>query len=295
MSKVVALRYVTAVLFWLPTIERVAADDRPVNSSDAKRTLIDVTDIETVRSRQPLLIAHRGGVITPQAPECSLESIRLAAEAGYDMVELDVQETRDGVPLVFHDRTLLRACGLDKRIAELTADEATKIRYLQTRQTIATLAAAMQLCKSLSLGVMLDIKTADVACLQQVARLVRDNGLERSTVTINGRPEVRQYLNDVSLLRLRDLKPLDEQPSEVNPLRGYFWFGHAKGFPFQRARELQAQGALLIPSINVFHYPPEEHLELAGRDIRRLKQAGVDGFQIDSVYQHFLGLPPDAE
>jgi glycerophosphoryl diester phosphodiesterase len=69
----------------------------------AERELINVGDAADVASRRPLVIAHRGGVVGPGTPECSLAAIRLAAEQGYDMVEFDVQETADGVPVVFHD------------------------------------------------------------------------------------------------------------------------------------------------------------------------------------------------
>jgi glycerophosphoryl diester phosphodiesterase len=85
--------------------------------------LIDLKDVAQVLERKPLLIAHRGGVITETSPECSLAAIELAAESGYAMVELDVQRSRDGVPIVFHDRSLLTACGRRGRTSDYSADE----------------------------------------------------------------------------------------------------------------------------------------------------------------------------
>lgn len=70
--------------------------------------------------------AHRGLYTADQrVPENSLPAFRAAVEAGYG-VELDVQLTRDGQIVVFHDDTLLRACGVESRVdafsyAELTA------------------------------------------------------------------------------------------------------------------------------------------------------------------------------
>lgn len=49
----------------------------------------------------PLAIAHRGGA--GLWPENTLFAFRRAAEAGYDGAELDVQLTRDGELVVFHD------------------------------------------------------------------------------------------------------------------------------------------------------------------------------------------------
>lgn len=67
----------------------------PAIAAHFTKELIDLTDRESLRVRKPILIAHRGGVITDMSPECSLASIRFAAQYGYDMVELDVQETAD--------------------------------------------------------------------------------------------------------------------------------------------------------------------------------------------------------
>src|SRR3990170_7703653 len=57
-----------------------------------------------------LIIAHRA---CPQhAPENSIEGIRRAAELGAGGVEVDVQRTLDGVPVLMHDWTLGRTAGL---------------------------------------------------------------------------------------------------------------------------------------------------------------------------------------
>lgn len=53
-----------------------------------------------------LVIAHRGA--RAYAPENTLPAFRKAAELGAAMVELDVQLTADGLPVVLHDDTLER-------------------------------------------------------------------------------------------------------------------------------------------------------------------------------------------
>ncbi|HVR73900.1 MAG TPA: glycerophosphodiester phosphodiesterase family protein [Planctomycetota bacterium] len=52
------------------------------------------------------VIAHRG--FSAEAPENTLAALEAAIVCGADRVELDVQLTRDGVPIVFHDDTLER-------------------------------------------------------------------------------------------------------------------------------------------------------------------------------------------
>ncbi len=69
--------------------------------------------------------AHRG-LHDDRLPENSLAAFRAAAAAGY-AIELDVHLSRDGVPMVFHDDTLTRVCGIDEKLSALTAEELTAI------------------------------------------------------------------------------------------------------------------------------------------------------------------------
>lgn len=64
----------------------------------------------------PLVIAHRGD--SSHAPENTLEAARLGRLAGADAWELDVQLTRDGVPVVLHDPTLRRTTDASHRYAD---------------------------------------------------------------------------------------------------------------------------------------------------------------------------------
>ncbi len=64
------------------------------------------------------LIAHRGYAL--HYPENTLTAFRAAAEAGADAVELDVQFSADGVPVVVHDADLQRTAGLQTRIDALS-------------------------------------------------------------------------------------------------------------------------------------------------------------------------------
>jgi len=54
----------------------------------------------------PRIIAHRGDV--SRFPENTLQALRAAAQAGADGVELDIQFSAEGTPVVFHDRDLKR-------------------------------------------------------------------------------------------------------------------------------------------------------------------------------------------
>lgn len=65
--------------------------------------------------------AHRGNSM--KTPENTISSITSAIEIMADYVEIDLQQTKDGRIVVFHDPTLKRICGVNKRIADLTYEE----------------------------------------------------------------------------------------------------------------------------------------------------------------------------
>ena len=72
---------------------------------------------------QNSLLAHRGLYGADQnPPENTLPAFAAAAEAGYG-IELDVQLTRDGEVVVFHDDYLNRACGTETRVDAYTLAE----------------------------------------------------------------------------------------------------------------------------------------------------------------------------
>ena len=80
--------------------------------------------------------AHRGLHSEDQSvPENSLEAFARAAEAGYGM-ELDVQLSKDGQVVVFHDDTLDRACGVAARVDELDYAELQKLSLFGTEHRI---------------------------------------------------------------------------------------------------------------------------------------------------------------
>ncbi len=253
--------------------------------------LIDLVYGSRVQVRRPLIIAHRGGVITRSTPENSLAAIRLAAAHGYDMVELDVQQARDEKPVMFHDweGNLLTSCGVDVCIRDLTSDELSAIRYRASDEPIASLSQGLSLCRSLDLGVMLDIKASrdllgSETFFGAIGRLVREHDLKGAVLTWD-HPLERKYLADTAMFPVSDEDLQHVTGGRPASLDGQYWFGPARDLSTMIARALQRNGALVFAAINTFGYPPHAHIELARHDVERLLAAGVDGFQIDSIYE----------
>ena len=67
------------------------------------------------------LIAHRGAL--QFAPENTLAAFDKALEIGFDIIEFDVRSTRDGVPVVFHDKTVDRTTDGTGNLSDYTWEE----------------------------------------------------------------------------------------------------------------------------------------------------------------------------
>lgn len=89
-------------------------------------------------------IAHRGLHKRSQTiPENSIASFKAASRIGYG-VELDVQLTKDGQVVVFHDDDLQRMCGVNKDIQDLTYLELQEFRLHGTENRIPLLTEALR-------------------------------------------------------------------------------------------------------------------------------------------------------
>ncbi|MEX0648155.1 MAG: glycerophosphodiester phosphodiesterase family protein [Balneolaceae bacterium] len=72
-------------------------------------------------SCQFLVIAHRGA--SYYAPENTMAAFRLAHEMNADMIELDVQLSKDGIPVVIHEPFLEKTTSGRGRVSDFTLSE----------------------------------------------------------------------------------------------------------------------------------------------------------------------------
>ena len=92
-----------------------------------------------------VLYAHRGlHNNQSDAPENSMNAFRKAIEAGYG-IELDVQLSKDEVPVVFHDYTLKRICGVEGKVSDYTYEELQQFFLCNTDQKIPRFADFLSL------------------------------------------------------------------------------------------------------------------------------------------------------
>jgi glycerophosphoryl diester phosphodiesterase len=139
----------------------------------------------------PLLLGHRG--VRGERPENTLEAFQLAFESGLDGVETDVQRTRDGELILFHDFEIQ-----GKKINTL---EYPHLKSIDPR--IPKVSELLDLAKQYP---------GKVLNLELKSEGFRTDGLERDTIRL-----VKKYgledrvmvssFNPVSLLRVRMLDP----------------------------------------------------------------------------------------
>jgi glycerophosphoryl diester phosphodiesterase len=77
--------------------------------------------------QRPWCIAHRGA--RNESPENTRSAFLRALTYPVDGIELDLQMSADGVPVVYHDRTLQRVGGGHRRVANLTLDQLRRLDW----------------------------------------------------------------------------------------------------------------------------------------------------------------------
>jgi glycerophosphoryl diester phosphodiesterase len=115
---------------------------------------------------RPLVISHAacGG----HAPENTLQGVRAAIKLGAEAIEIDVQASSDGVPVLMHDLTVDRTTGGEGAVAELTLDQ---LRSLDAgEEPVPTLAEVLDITKGKVLLVM-EIKQPGIE--ERVAHVVK--------------------------------------------------------------------------------------------------------------------------
>lgn len=89
--------------------------------------------------------AHRGlHDNKSEAPENSMAAFQKAVDAGYG-IELDVQLTKDRIPVVFHDESLKRVCGVAGNVRDYTYEELQQFPLFASEERIPLFADFLKL------------------------------------------------------------------------------------------------------------------------------------------------------
>ena len=157
--------------------------------------LVSTSILHTISLEDDVEItAHRGGALN--APENTLAAIRRAIDDGTDWVEIDVQETKDGVVVVAHDSDLKKVAGVATKIWDGTADELRSIDIGSffgpefKEERLPTLAEVLDVCHG-KVGVNIELKYYghDQDLERRVIDLVEAHDMVGQIVIMSLKPE----------------------------------------------------------------------------------------------------------
>ncbi len=161
---------------------RGGCSERTENRADSIR--------ERILSREPgfvLVVAHRGD--WRYAPENSIAAIEHSISVGVDIVELDLQMTRDSVLILMHDATLNRTTTGKGRVCDWTMDSIRTLKLkngcgIRTKHQVPTLEEALLAAKG---RVLLNLDKAD-RYFGLIVPILERTGMSRHIIMKGGRP-----------------------------------------------------------------------------------------------------------
>lgn len=110
----------------------------------------------------PIVMGHRGSIY---GVENTLPAVEAAADIGADYAEVDIQLTADGVPVAFHDGSLLRLAGRMESVSALTWEELRALPLhdassYQDTGYIASLEELIRFCQAdeSGMGLLIELK-----------------------------------------------------------------------------------------------------------------------------------------
>lgn len=176
----------------------------------------------------PLVFGHRG---CSYAPENTLAAFQIAAELGAHGVELDVQLTKDGIPVVIHNFTVEKTTNGTGAVSEMTFAE---IRALDAGSWFSDEYVGTQVP---TLGEVFDSVGQQIFINVELKTLsVEPNGLEEAVLKcINDHQMAERVLissfNPLALIRFRKLAP------EI-PI-GFLYDANMPDFPAEVMQQLE--------------------------------------------------------
>ncbi len=210
----VAVILVAAIL--LPITASIVSTQKRFNA----KTPLPLTDILTQeKDRERItLVAHRG--YSAQAPENTLPAITKAAEHGFDYVEIDIRQTKDGVWVLMHDEDIKSVCDKKGKVSSYTYYDLVTCNVVRGANAkeypdlkVPTLEQALKTCMEYNIVPMIEIKDYTPDGITKLLELVEKYGFEKSCSIISFQREalelVRKQNKEVRILKL--VSKLDEK------------------------------------------------------------------------------------
>ncbi len=244
----IALALVVAVALPMAVSAKITADRL---SSKPPIPLTEVIIKQTEREKLTL-VAHRG--YSSQAPENTLPSIQKAAEFGFDYVEIDVRQTKDGVWVLMHDEDIGTVCDKSGKVSSFTYYDLVPCNIVKGANVkdypdlkIPTFEQALKTCLEFNVKPMIEIKDYTQEGLENLLKLIEKYGFTKtcSVISFHRRAVeiVRELNSDITIYKL--VSKLDKEEMEfclANPDMGVSFNGNNKANTPEKIAELQKAG-----------------------------------------------------
>ncbi len=225
-----------------------------------------------MRASRPQVFAHRGA--SAVAPESTRAAIREAARAGASMVELDVQMTRDGRLVIFHDDRLERTTDGTGRLtatryaALARLDAGTWFHARFSGERILLVSQALRLVpRRMQINLELKRTPHGATLARRLVRVVRRAGVHQRLLVSSFDPTLLQALRPSRLSRALICRSHpDRSLQQAIRLRCQAWHPRATLVTPRRIARAHAAG-LRVHAWTVDEVPRA----------RRLAACGVDG------------------
>lgn len=142
------------------------------------------SNVNILPSNSPIkVIAHRANYF--DEPENSILGIRDCINYKVDYAEIDVQESKDGIVVLMHDKNLKRLTGLNKSVNEVTYKELRGLKlhhhfFIPSKEKIPTLQQVVNESKN-KVKLIIEIKpygnTDDLT--RKVVRIIEKNNITK--------------------------------------------------------------------------------------------------------------------
>ena len=125
----------------------------------------------------PLVISHRG-VSNKNGVQNTVQSLEKTAQLKPDLIEMDVQETKDGQFVMMHDANLKNLAGINARPQDLTLEELTGLDISENgyRTKISSFDDYLNRANELHQRLLIEIKTSKKDSPQMMERFLEKYG-----------------------------------------------------------------------------------------------------------------------
>ena len=178
--------------------------------------------LEAPVTNTPLVISHRG-VSNKNGVQNTVQSLEKTAQLKPDLIEMDVQETKDGQFVMMHDANLKNLAGINARPQDLTLEELTGLDISENgyRTKISSFDDYLNRANELHQRLLIEIKTSKKDSPQMMERFLEKYG-----------PIIKQYDHQMQSL---DYHVIDQVLKYDSTIPVYFILPYNSIFPKTKA------------------------------------------------------------